>query len=242
MDYMVMEFPEDVREARVREGRNISGAERWLSMTGGIGLAAYGLSRRSGPGLFLAGLGALLFQRGVSGHCRTYELFGLNTAGTGSDTRQALRGSAGVIVEESVTVNRPIEELYRFWRNLENLPRVMRHLKSVERLTETLSRWRAAGPAGTEVEWNAEIINDVANEVIGWRSIESSDVVSAGSVHFDREPFGRGTRIRVRLQYSPPGGRVGDAVARLLGRDAATEIREDLQRFKHNIETGEQTL
>ncbi len=241
MDYMVMEFPEDVREARVREGRNISEAERWLSLTGGIGLAAYGLARRSGPGLFLAGLGALLFERGVSGHCRTYSLFGINTAGTRSDTRQALRGSAGVLVEESVTVNRPIEELYRFWRNLENLPRVMRHLQSVERLTETLSRWRASGPAGTEVEWNAEIINDVANEVIGWRSIEGSDVVSAGSVHFDPEPFGRGTRIRVRLQYSPPGGKVGDAVARLLGRDAATEIRDDLQRFKHNIEAGEQT-
>jgi len=240
MDYMVMEFPDDVRERMVREGRNISETERRVSVAAGVGLAAYGVSRRSGAGWMLAGLGALLVRRGMSGHCHTYSLFGINTAGTGSDTRQALGGSAGVIVEESITINRPIEELYRFWRNLENLPRVMSHLQSVERITDTLSRWRAKGPAGTEVEWNAEIINDVANQVIGWRSIEASDVVSAGSVNFDEAGTG-GTRIRVRLQYSPPGGKVGDTIARWLGRDAATEIREDLQRFKQVVETGEET-
>ena len=204
MDYMVMEFPDDVRERMVREGRNISETERWVSVAAGVGLAAYGVSRRSGAGWMLAGLGALLVRRGMSGHCHTYSLFGINTAGTGSDTRQALGGSAGVIVEESITINRPIEELYRFWRNLENLPRVMSHLQSVERITDTLSRWRAKGPAGTEVEWNAEIINDVANQVIGWRSIEGSDVVSAGSVNFDEAGAG-GTRIRVRLQVQPSG-------------------------------------
>ncbi len=217
MDYMVMEFPDDVGEAQEREGRNIHQAERWLSMAGGVGLAVFGLSRRSGPGLFLAGLGALLFRRGLSGHCHTYELFGINTAGSGSDTRRTLGGSAGIMVEESVAVNRPLEDLYRFWRNLENLPRVMRHLQSVERVTETLSRWRASGPAGTEVEWTAEIINDVVNHVIGWRSLEGSDVVSAGSVHFDPEPFGRGTLIRVRLQVQPAGRqgrRRGGAAAR----------------------------
>jgi len=236
MDYMVMEFPDDVRDARVRERRNISETERWASMAAGVGLAAYGVSRRNTSGWIVAGLGALLLRRGMSGHCHTYALFGINTAGTGSDTRQALGGPAGVIVEESVTINRPIEELYRFWHNLENLPRVMRHLQSVERITDTLSRWRAKGPVGTEVEWNAEIINDVANQVIGWRSLEGSDVVSAGSVNFD-EVVG-GTRIRVRLQYSPPGGKVGDVLARLMGRDAATEIRQDLQRFKQVVEDG----
>ena len=98
-------------------------------------------------GWMLAGFGALLVRRGASGHCDTYELFGINTAGTGQDTRRALGGSAGVIVDESVTINQPVELLYRFWRNLENLPRVMRHLESVERVTDTLSRWRAKGPA-----------------------------------------------------------------------------------------------
>lgn len=241
MDTLELQFPEDVREGRVRERRNINETERWLSMAGGVGLAAYGLSRGRAGGWILAGLGGLLFRRGMSGHCDIYQALGLNTAGTGEDTRQALGGSAGVIVEESVVINRPISELYRFWRNLENLPRFMSHLESVERITDTLSRWRAKGPAGTTVEWNAEIINEVPDQVIGWRSIEGSDVVSAGSVNFDEAGIGRGTRVRVRLQYSPPGGKLGDAIARLFRSDAASEIRQDLRRFKQLVEEGQTT-
>jgi uncharacterized membrane protein len=235
MDYMEMQFPGDVQDARVRSGRNISEAERWLSMAAGVGLAAFGVSRRRAAGWAVAGVGALLFQRGMTGHCHTYEMLGVNTAGTGEDTRRALGGNAGVTVDESVTINRPISELYRFWRNLENLPQFMSHLHSVERITDTLSRWRAKGPAGTEVEWNAEIINEVPDQVIGWRSIEGSDVVSAGSVNFDAVTGG--TRVRVRLQYSPPGGKVGAAVAWLMGSDPGTEIREDLRRFKQMVES-----
>jgi uncharacterized membrane protein len=242
MNYMEMEHPGDVLERRVRQGRNISEAERWGSMAGGAALALYGLTRRKPGGYVLAALGGWLFQRGMSGHCKTYEMLGVNTAGTSSDTRAALGGSAGVLVEESVTINRSPDELYRFWRNLENLPRVMRHLESVERVTDTLSRWRAKGPAGIDVEWNAEIHHEVPNKLIGWRSIEGSDVVSAGSVHFDNARSGRGTRLRVRLQYSPPGGKAGAALAKLAGRDAATEIREDLERFKQQVETGEVAL
>jgi uncharacterized membrane protein len=235
---MDLEYPADAVERRVRSGRNISELERWMSIAGGTALALYGMSRRRGSGWVLAALGGLLVQRGTSGHCHTYDLFGINTAGTGSDTRQALGGSRGVNVEERVTINRPREELYRFWRNLENLPRFMSHLESVERITDTLSRWRAEGPGGTTVEWNAEIINEVENSIIGWRSIEGSDVVSAGSVHF--EPLGTGrTVVRVRLQYSPPGGKAGAAIARLMGKDAATEIREDLLRFKQMTESGD---
>lgn len=241
MDYLELQFPEDARELAVRSGRNISEAERWISMAAGAGLVAYGLTRRRPSGLVMAGLGALLARRGVSGHCHTYQALGLNTAGTGADTRRALGGTAGVMVEESVVINRPVAELYRFWRNLENLPRFMSHLQSVERVTDTLSRWRARGVAGTTVEWNAEIINEVPDQVIGWKSLEGSDVVSAGSVHFDRAPSGSGTLVRVRLQYSPPGGKVGDAVARLLGSDAATQIRQDLQRFKVLVESGQTT-
>jgi uncharacterized membrane protein len=239
MNYMELEWPAETRDALVRSGQNIADAERWCSMAAGFGLAAYGLTRRQGSRWLLAGLGTMLVRRGMTGHCHTYEFLGINTAGTGGDTRRALGGRAGINVDESVTINRPVEELYRFWRNLENLPRFMHHLKSVERVTDTLSRWRAAGPGGSEVEWSAEIINEVPNQVIGWRSIEGSDVVSAGSVNFDEAGAGRGSRVRVRLQYSPPGGKVGAAVAKLMGRDPATEIREDLRRFKQLIETGE---
>jgi uncharacterized membrane protein len=239
MTYMEFEFPEDAHEARVRSGRNISDVEKWLSLAAGGGLLIYGLARfRRRGGWLLAAVGSALVERGATGHCRIYEALNVNTAGTGEDTRRALGGPAGVIVEEAVVIHRPVEELYRFWRNLENLPRFMRHLESVERITDTLSRWRATGPGGTSVEWTAEVINEVANKVIGWRSIEGSDVVSAGSVNFEELAPGQ-TRVRVRMQYSPPGGKVGAALARLLGRDAGTEIREDLDRFKQLIETGE---
>ena len=239
MDYMEMQFPGDAREAALARGHNMNQVERWASMAAGAALAIYGLSRRRGSGMAVAALGGALLERGFTGHCHVYNALGVNTAGVRSDTRRALGGRGGVNVDESVTINRSVEELYRFWRNLENLPKFMQHLESVERVTDTLSRWRAKGPAGTTVEWNAEIINEVPNQVIGWKSIEGSDVVSAGSVNFDGDGVGRGTRVRVRLQYSPPGGKAGAAVARLFGRDAATEIREDLRRFKQLIETGE---
>lgn len=238
MDYMELQFPGDARDEALRRGHNISDTERWASLATGTGLLLYGLTQRRTVGWLAAGLGALLIRRGATAHCDAYAALGINTAGSSQDTRQALGGAAGVIVEESVTINRPVSELYRFWRNLENLPRFMSHLESVERITDTLSRWRAKGPAGTTVEWNAEIINEVPDQVIGWRSIEGSDVVSAGSVNF--ESIAGGTRVRVRLQYSPPGGKVGDAVARLMGSDAATQIRQDLDRFKQLLETNQQ--
>jgi uncharacterized membrane protein len=142
-------------------------------------------------------------------------------------------------VLESVTINKPVELLYRFWRNLENLPQFMRHLTSVEKVTDTISHWQAEGPAGTTVEWNAEIFNEIPNKLIAWRSLEGADVVSAGSVNFDRAADGRATRVTVHLQYSPPGGKVGAALARLFGKDGETEIREDLRRFKQMVESGD---
>ena len=115
----------------------------------------------------------------------------------------------------------------------------MRHLDSVEKVTDTISHWKAKGPGGTTVEWNAEIYNEEPSKLIAWRSIEGSDVVSAGSVNFDNAGPGRGTRVTVNLQYSPPGGKIGARIARLFGRDAQTEIREDLRRFKQLVEAGE---
>ncbi len=233
---MELTFPEDAREARARTDRNLSDFERWASIAAGAGLAAYGLSRLKSNGWLYAGVGALLLRRGASAHCDLYEAMGINTASTADDTRAALRGSRGVNVLESVTINKPIEQLYRFWRNLENLPQFMRHLESVEKATDTISHWRAIGPAGSIVEWDAEIFNEIPNKLIAWRSLEGADVVSAGSVNFDPAAGGQGTRVTVHLQYNPPGGKIGAALARLLGADAETEIREDLRRFKDLLE------
>ena len=236
MDYMELQFPDDMRDERVRSGRNISEAERWASMAAGIGLAAYGVSRRRPSGWIVAGLGAMLFRRGLSGHCHTYEMLGLNTAGTGEDTRRALGGSAGVHVDESVTINKPISELYRFWRNLENLPRFMSHLESVERVTDTLSRWRARGPAGSDVEWNAEIINEVPFETIGWKTLPGEAIQNAGSVTFKPVPGNGGTEVRVHLQYAAPGGRAASWLARMAGEDPARLTRDGLLALKQRLE------
>src|SRR4029079_17575866 len=238
MDMELM-FPEDANDAAARSGRNISDLERWASIADGAGLAIYGMSRLKRNGWIWAGAGALLLRRGVTAHCDLYDAFGLNTAANPSDTRAALGGTRGINVLESVTVNRSIEELYRFWRNLENLPQFMRHLESVEKVTERISRCKVKGPGGPTVEWSAEIYNEEPSKLIAWRSIEGSDVVSAGSVNFDNAGPGGGTRVTVKPQYSPPGGKIGARIARLFGRDAATEIHEDLRRFKQLVEAGE---
>jgi len=234
-----------------QERVNVGRVERWLSMAAGGALAAYALKRREVPGGAAAIAGAALLYRGATGHCDLYQALGINRsdarnsggygtgviADRGSDTRTQLGGNRGIHVEESVTINRPLADLYRFWRDFENLPKFMNHLESVAMLDEGVSHWVAKGPAGMRVEWDARIINEVPNKVIGWQSLDGSTISTAGSVNFDQDAHG--TRVTVHLQYSPPGGKVGASIARLFGKDAETEIREDLRRFKQLVETGE---
>jgi uncharacterized membrane protein len=236
---MELTWPEDERDRMSRSGQNISNLEKWVSIAAGTGLAVYGLSRLRSNGWLWTGLGGLMLRRGITAHCDIYEAIGVDTYAAANDTRAALGGSRGANVLESVTINRAVPELYRFWRNLENLPQFMRHLQSVEKLTDSISRWRAKGPAGLTFEWEAEIYNEVPDKLIAWRSLEGSSVISAGSVNFDEAGPGRGTRVTVHLQYSPPGGKLGAKVAKLFGADAETEIREDLRRFKQLLEAGE---
>ena len=144
-----------------------------------------------------------------------------------------------VKVERVVTINRPIEEVYRFWRTFENFPRFMRHLESVETSGPGRSHWRARGPAGTTVEWEAEMLQDRENEWIAWRSLPGSQIENSGSVRFQAAPGARGTEVRVQLQYSAPGGAFGRVVAKLFGEEPNQQIQEDLLRFKQLMETGE---
>ena len=157
-------------------------------------------------------------------------------ADRGSDTRRQLGGAGGVHVDEAITVRRPVADVFRYWRNLENLPTFMRHLESVSERDAGVSHWVACGPAGTRVEWDARIINEIDNRLIGWQSLEGSTVATAGSVTFREAP--RGTEVRVHLQYNPPAGRLGAAVAWLFGEEPHLQVREDLRRFKQLIETG----
>ena len=151
--------------------------------------------------------------------------------------------SGGAVnVNETLVVNRPPEELYQFWHDFENLPRFMNHLESVRVTGEGRSHWVATGPAGTRVEWDAEVTDDRPNELIAWRSLEGADVENRGSVRFERATGGRGTLVRVEIEYSPPGGVVGAAVAKLFGEEPTQQVRDDLRRFKQVAETGEVVL
>jgi uncharacterized membrane protein len=146
----------------------------------------------------------------------------------------------GIIrTKRSLTVNRSPEECYAFWRNFENLPQFMRHLESVTIVDERRSHWKAKAPAGASVEWDAETLEDRPNEFISWRSTEDADVYNAGSVRFERAPGGRGTEVRVELEYKPPLGKLGSKVAMLFREEPGQQVMDDLRHFKQVMETGE---
>jgi uncharacterized membrane protein len=145
-------------------------------------------------------------------------------------------------VSKSVTVNRPIADVYQFWRDFENLPRFMQHLEAVEVMGVRRSHWVARAPAGKQVEWDAEIVDERRNELISWRSLDGSDVRHAGTVRFREAPGDRGTEIRVELDYDPPAGAIGSAIAKLFGEEPSQQLRDDLRRFKQVLETGEVVL
>lgn len=145
----------------------------------------------------------------------------------------------GIDVKKSVTINKSPEELYHFWRNFENLPRFMNHVKSITVLDDKRSHWVAKAPLDTSVEWDAEIIDDAENKTIVWRSLEGADVDNTGSVSFESLPGGAGTEVKVTLEYNPPGGALGAAVAKLFGENPEQQLDEDLGRFKQVMETGQ---
>jgi uncharacterized membrane protein len=184
-------------------------------ITGGS-IAAYGLTRRSPSGVALAAAGGLLAY-----------------SGTKANTEREL------IARSSIIINSPEEKVYEFWRNFENLPLFMNHLENVSVTGERRSRWIALGPMGTRIAWDAEIVNEVPNKEITWRSLPNSDVNVSGVVRFSRATGDRGTLLEVFSIVDPPAGALGEAVARLFGKDPSFMMRQDLRRCKALIETGE---
>jgi uncharacterized membrane protein len=226
----------EVTTRRLSLGKNISETERVASLIGGGALVAWGLARGKWEGVAMLAAGGVLMYRGATGHCDIYQALGLNSARRGG-RNVSVPYELGVRVDQSITIGKPPAEVYQFWRNLENLPKFMENVQSVTEIDNRQSHWVIKGPTGP-VEWQAEIINDKENELIGWRSLSGSGVGNAGSVHFKEVPGGA-TTVTVELQYDPPGGVVGAAVAKLLGYDPERQIAEDLSRLKQMLETGE---
>lgn len=214
---------------------NVGGVDRWLSGVGGSALLLAGLARRSFGGLALAATGGYLLYRAITRYCYFSDLLGIDTARPAA----ALPATRGITVEESVTVNRPRHEVYCYWRDLTNLPRFMKHLESVTATGPGRSHWVANAPLGAKVEWDAEIINDLQGEMIAWRSLGDASVTNSGMVRFADAPDGRGTEVKVLLEYTPPAGVVGAAFAKLFGEEPSQQVAADLRRFKQVLEAGE---
>jgi uncharacterized membrane protein len=228
---------ENLRRPPVDEDSvNVGNAERVVSGIAAGAVALLGLRNRRLRPLLLPVAGSLI-SRAVTGRCAVNRALGRNTArGRRVSPVASVHRGQGVKVEKSVIVNRPVHEVYQFWRNFENLPRFMDHLESVTVIDETRSHWVAKGPAGTKVDWDAVIHNEVENELIAWRSLPGAEVNNAGSVHFNEAGPGR-TEVRVVLSYEPPAGKLGAAVAKLLGEEPSQQVEDDLRRFKQVMES-----
>jgi len=212
---------------------------------GGRRPAAAVWSRVAGDALDLAALGACFASPETSKGRLAFATANV-LAVTALDvlTAQQLGGPEGAAqggtqVKRSLIINRPPEELYQFWRDFENLPRIMHHLETVRVTGEGRSHWVAKAPAGTTVQWDAEITEDRPNELIAWRSLPGADVDNSGSVRFEPATGNRGTVVRVEINYTPPGGALGAAVAWLSGKDPGQQAQESLRTFKQVMETGE---
>jgi uncharacterized membrane protein len=204
---------------------NWSPAARLAGTMAGVSGLIYGFSRRDSLGL-AAGLGgAALLARSLS-NIETKRLIGVGG------------GRRAVDITKSINVDAPVDVVYTLWSNFDHFPQFMTNVLEVERLNGDLSRWTVRGPAGTTVEWDAEITRMVPNEMIAWKSVEGASVANAGYVLFEPMDNG-GTEVTVRLSYNPPAGAIGHAIAKVFGADPKSEMDADLMRMKSLIETGE---
>ncbi|HJV36129.1 SRPBCC family protein [Geomonas sp.] len=211
---------------------NVGEAERKASMVGGAALALSGLRSLTRkhylPGLAMMAAGGLVFYRGKTGHCEAYHAMGVDTA----------HSEGGLRIEKVITINRPRQQVYDFWHQLENLPRFMHHLDSVQMTGERTSHWKARA-AGMTVEWDAESTDEQPGREISWRSTGEAELPNQGVVQFSDAPGDRGTELKVIVDYYPPGGAAGKVTAKLMRAINAQQLEEDLKRLKQLLETGE---
>ncbi len=210
---------------------NAADVEHVAALASGVAMMLLGVRSGGLKGIAMKLGGLALVYRGQQGYRKLYDAIGVQMPSSPTGV-----GKKNVRVDAEIDVARPREELYRIWRNLENLPVFMEHLLSVHEIDDKRSLWVARAPIGMVVKWDAEIVNDRENELIAWQTLEGSGVDNAGSVHFDE--IEGGTRVRVVLRYDPPADLFGAWFAKLLQSDPQTQIEKDLLRFKAIMELG----
>lgn len=239
---------------------NVNRNERLASAFAGSALVAYGLIKRQGASsLFSVISGLPLIWRSVTGNCPIYSALGIDTSEqitttpfqtasapnapsmplpshVTAETDTGVTSGKPIHVEHSIVIEKPVADVFRFWSNFENLPQFMDYLENVKLFPNGTSRWTAKAPLGTKVEWDAEIADAVPNELISWRSLARSSVQNEGTVEFSPSLHGDGTVVKLSMDYRPPAGALGAAVAKLFGTDPSKTIAEDLQKLKTLLE------
>jgi uncharacterized membrane protein len=208
---------------------NLNWPERYISIATGVKLSFSGLRHLfSSPftSLLKLGAGGYLLNRGVSGHCGIYSRIGKNT-----------QEPVNINIKSTFTINKPRQEVYNFWRKLDNLPLFMNHLESVELLDDERSHWVLKLPTGVgTVSWDASIVKDKPGEVIGWSSLPDSIIDNAGKVFFRDTTDGKGTLVDVVITYQPPAGGVGASIAHILNPFFKNIVDNDVRNFKQYMD------
>ncbi|HET8701472.1 MAG TPA: SRPBCC family protein [Nitrococcus sp.] len=216
--------------------RNVSDQERKASLIAGAGSLLFGLRRGGVFGLTMGALGGLLGYRGLTGHCPVFARLGKSTA---KPTDRGLFGTAPVDISTGVTINREPQDLYQFWRGFTRLPTFMKYITEVQPSEGNRTHWVAESPIGGKLEWESEVVEDVPNERIIWRTTEDSRVAHRGEIRFRPAPAGRGTEVELDLHYEVPGGKLGQTWKSFAKFMTEQAIREDLRRFKRLMEARE---
>ena len=229
----------DEEEARESTSRiNVGEVERWASGIGGGLLMVHGLRRGSFGGLALAVLGGALAYRGYTGHCQAYEALDIDTSGKHrADSDEHVH--KGVLVKHTMTINRTPMEVYAFVKDPANHHRYMQNVESVRADEDGTFHWAIKGPFGSTWRFRSEHINEEPGHLIAWKSLPGGDLENAGSIRLVPAWDGRGTEVTMEINFEPPAGSIGIAVAKMLGHDPDATVRENLRRLKNLLEAGE---
>jgi uncharacterized membrane protein len=216
--------------------QNVSETERLVTGIGGAVLALSGLRRGGISGLLRIAAGGALLARASTGHCPMYESMG------DDQQEQRLARQHGwehaAVTRESIIINRPREQLFAFWRDFSNLSKVMTHVERVDVIDSRRSRWLMQLPLGKELQWNSTVTEERQNERIAWSADDNADVRNSGWVEFRDAGGGRGTEVIVQLAYEPPGGEIGNVLAKLWPQSPGALLKRDLKEFKEKVESG----
>jgi uncharacterized membrane protein len=213
---------------RADDGKNLGSGSRTACLAAGAGLITYGAKRRGIAGTLAGLFGVELICHGIAGRSALLRWAGVDTLHPRTIT-----------AERTVTVGRSCDEIYQFWKDPANMPRIMEEIESVNPLNEVRWHWKAKPMAGIQWEWDSEIMQDIPGRLLSWRSTEKSPLAQAGTIIFTPAPGNRGTEVKLRFQCKSPTGEIGNAIMGLFGKDAYHAISRHLRKLEQVMETGE---